>query len=66
MRTTLELPENLIAEIMELTQSKTINQAVREILEEYLKLIKRKKLVTFKGAINLDIDLDSARNRTDK
>lgn len=63
MRTTLDIPENLVEEIMEMTQAKTKNQAVREVLENYIKLVKRKKLLAMKGTIDLKIDLDSLRNR---
>jgi hypothetical protein len=63
MRTTLEIPENLILEIMKLTGAKTKNQAIKEALESQIKLIKRKRLISMKGTIDLEIDLDTLRNR---
>lgn len=63
MRTTLDIPAELLEEIMELTGAATKNQAVREVLEEQIKLIKRKRLLTMKGTIDLDLDLDSLRDR---
>ncbi|TXE14721.1 type II toxin-antitoxin system VapB family antitoxin [Algoriphagus aquimarinus] len=63
MRTTLDIPAELLDEIMELTGAATKNQAVREVLEEQIKLIKRKRLLTMKGTIDLDLDLDRLRDR---
>jgi hypothetical protein len=63
MRTTLEIPENLILEIMKLTGAKTKNQAIKEALESQIKLIKRKRLISMKGTVDLEIDLDTLRDR---
>ncbi|WP_339704356.1 type II toxin-antitoxin system VapB family antitoxin [Algoriphagus aquimarinus] len=63
MRTTLDIPAELLDEIMELTGAATKNQAVREVLEEQIKLIKRKRLLKMKGTIDLDLDLDRLRDR---
>ncbi|AWW31653.1 type II toxin-antitoxin system VapB family antitoxin [Echinicola strongylocentroti] len=61
MRTTLDIPEKLIREAMELTGARTKSQLIREALEAQVQQIKRKRLLTFKGAI----DLDSVRKRKD-
>lgn len=63
MRTTLDIPAELLDEIMGLTGAATKNQAVREVLEEQIKLMKRKRLLTMKGTIDLDLDLDNLRDR---
>ncbi|MEB2773859.1 type II toxin-antitoxin system VapB family antitoxin [Algoriphagus sp. D3-2-R+10] len=63
MRTTLDIPAELLEEIMELTGAATKNQAIKEVLQEQIKLIKRKRLLTMKGTIDLDLDLDSLRDR---
>ncbi|GAB4237239.1 MAG: type II toxin-antitoxin system VapB family antitoxin [Ekhidna sp.] len=63
MRTTLDLPEELIKEAMEITGSKTKSALIKEALEAQVKRIKRKRLLSFKGKLDLDIDLDSLRNR---
>lgn len=63
MRTTLDIPAELLDEIIKLTGAATKNQAVREVLEEQIKLMKRKRLLTMKGTIGLDLDLDSLRDR---
>jgi Arc/MetJ family transcription regulator len=63
MRITIEIPENLILEIMKLTGTKTKNQAIKEALESQIKLIKRKRLISMKGTVDLEIDLDTLRDR---
>lgn len=65
MRTTLDIPGKLIEEAMELTGAKTKSQLVKEALEEQIARIKRKRLLTLKGTIDWDIDLDTLRDRTD-
>lgn len=65
MRTTLDIPEELIAEAMALTDSKTKNQLIKEVLEAYIKRIKRKRLIALKGTLDFDIDLDTLRGRED-
>jgi len=63
MRTTLEIPEKLIKEAMELTGAKTKSQLIKQALEDQIARIKRKRLITMKGTINLEIDLDRLRER---
>jgi len=65
MRTTVDIPEELIAEAMALTNSKTKNQLIKEVLEAYIKRIKRKRLIALKGTLDFDIDLDTLRGRED-
>lgn len=40
-----------------------ISELIKEALEEKINTIKRKRLLTFKGSIELDIDLDNLRGR---
>lgn len=63
MRTTLAIPAELVDEITELTRAATKNQAVKEVLEQQIKLMKRKQLLTMKGIIDLNLDLGSLRDR---
>jgi Arc/MetJ family transcription regulator len=64
MRTTLDLPEELIREALELTGAKTKSQLIKDALENQIRQIKRQRLLTFKGKIDLDVDLDITRNRS--
>jgi Arc/MetJ family transcription regulator len=65
MRTTLDIPEELIKEAMELTGAKTKSQLIKEALEMQIAVIKRKRLITLKGTVDLDVDLDILRDRSD-
>lgn len=63
MRTTLDIPKKLIDEAMEITGAKTKSQLIRDALKEQINHQKRKRLITHKGTIDLDIDLDTLRDR---
>ncbi|WP_194972413.1 type II toxin-antitoxin system VapB family antitoxin [Aquiflexum lacus] len=63
MRINIEIPESLIEEAMKLSDAKTISELIKEALEEKINVIRRKRLVTFKGSIELDIDLNNLRDR---
>lgn len=63
MRTTIEIPEELLKEVMKITGATTKSQAVKLALEEKIALTKRKRLITMKGSIDLDLDLDVLRER---
>jgi len=63
MKVTIEVPQELISEVMEITGAKTISQAVKLALEETIARAKRKKLIAAKGTIDLNIDLDVSRDR---
>lgn len=63
MRTTLDIPETLVTEVMKLTGAKTKSEAIKDALQAQIDLIKRKRLISFKGKIDLDINLDTIRDR---
>lgn len=63
MRTTLDLPEELINEALKITKSKTKTDAIIIALESLIKNEKIKRIKEYKGKINLEIDLDSLRQR---
>lgn len=63
MRTTLDIPEKLIDEAMKVTGAKTKSQLIKDALQEQIDRSKRKKLISLKGTIDLDIDLDTLRDR---
>ncbi|HAQ60586.1 TPA: hypothetical protein DCR49_01045 [Candidatus Delongbacteria bacterium] len=64
MRTTLDLPEDLLVEAMETTHIKTKTMVIITALEELIRKNKIAGLKNFKGKIDLDIDLDHLRSRT--
>ncbi len=63
MRTTLDIPENLLLEAMKVTNAKTKSQVIKEALQAQIAKAKRQRLLSFKGKIDLDIDLNASRKR---
>lgn len=63
MRTTINIPEDLVAEAMKLTHLKTKTEVVKEGLVTLIRKEKLKNLKNFKGSINLKMDLDVLRKR---
>ncbi len=63
MRTTLDLPEDLVNEAMEVTKCKTKTELIKIALENIIVKEKVKKLKNYYGKLSLDIDLDLVRER---
>ena len=63
MRTTLDLPEELINEAMRATHIQTKTRVIITALEELIRKSKISEIKQYKGKIDLAIDLDSIRGR---
>ena len=64
MRTTLDLPEDLLQAAMEASQAKTRTQVIIMALEELIRRHSIARIKQFKGKLDLqEIDLDHIRNR---
>jgi len=63
MRTTLDLPEDLLLEAMKATHIQTKTKVIITALEELIRKSKISGLKKFKGKIDLDIDLNTIRGR---
>ncbi len=63
MRTTLDLPEELLAEAMELTEIPTKTKVIVTALEDLIRKSKITEIKRYKGTIDLDIDVNSLRGR---
>lgn len=63
MRTTIDLPESLVAEAMKLSHHKTKTAVIVSALEEFVRKIKIQKLKKYRGKVDLTIDLDELRKR---
>ena len=63
MRTTLDLPEKLLEEAMSKTKIKTKTALIIKALEDIIRKTDIKELKSFKGKVNLDIDLSVLRKR---
>ena len=63
MRTTLDLPEELLQEAMKATHIQTKTQVIITALEALIRKSQISGLKEFKGKVNLDIDLNTLRDR---
>ena len=63
MRTTLDLPENLLIDAMKATHIKTKTKVIITALEELIRKNKIAGLKKFKGKLDLDIDMNKLRGR---
>jgi len=63
MRTTLDLPEELLHKAMSVSHIKTKTQVITLALQELIRKSEIAELKEFKGRIDLDIDLDTLRDR---
>lgn len=63
MRTTLDLPEDLLNEAMKVAHANTKTKVIITALEELIRKAKIAEIKKFKGKIDLDIDLDAVRGR---
>jgi hypothetical protein len=63
MRTTLDIPENLLNEAMKATNINTKTKVIVTALEGLIRKSKISDLKKFKGKVDLDIDLEIIRDR---
>jgi hypothetical protein len=63
MRTTLDIPEDLLNEAMKATHINTKTKVIITALEDLIKKSKISGLKKFKGRVDLDIDLNALRGR---
>ncbi len=63
MRTTLDLPNDLLEEAMKATHLETKTKVIIMALEELIRRTKISELKKFKGKIDLGIDLHTIRGR---
>jgi len=63
MRTTLDLPENLLTEAMKVTHTDTKTAVIVRALEELIRKTKISDIKKYRGKIDLDINLNELRDR---
>ena len=61
MRTTLNLPEQLIKDLMEATGITNKTLLIRTSLEDMLRKARRRQIIELQGKIDLGLDLDKLR-----
>ena len=65
MKTLIDLPDDLLNNVMKITKSKTKVEAIKKALTEVVDQDKRMKLMSYRGKIDMDLDLDILRDRKD-
>ncbi len=63
MRTTLDLPEELIHEAMNITKAKTKTEVITIALKNIINQDKINRIIDFHGKLDLDINLNILRKR---
>jgi hypothetical protein len=63
MRTTLDLPEDLLSEAMKLSHINTKTGVITLALNELIRKSKIAEIKKYKGQVDLDIDLNELRGR---
>ena len=63
MRTTLDLPAELIEKAMKISHQKTKTAVIISALEDFVRKDKISGLKKYKGKVDLDIDLNTLRDR---
>lgn len=66
MRTTLDLPEDLVAEALEVSGANSKTTAICLALQEYIRMKKTKRLLDFRGKIDLDLNTAKIRKERDR
>lgn len=64
MRTTIDIPEDLINEAMTLTKRSTKTEVIKEALYNLIQREKLKEIKNYYGKVKVDIDLDKIRKRS--
>ena len=63
MRTTVDIPQELVEKAIELTDAKTKTDVIRLAIQELIRRESMKKLLAYRGKVDLDINLDELRER---
>lgn len=63
MRTTLDLPINLLNQAMKVTHTKTKTAVIIKALEELVRKSEISNIKKYRGKIDLDINLNELRGR---
>ncbi len=56
MRTTLNIPDDLVVEVQRLSGEKTRTQAIVTVMEDYVRRKKMEDLLALRGRISIDYD----------
>ncbi|MBK7636899.1 MAG: type II toxin-antitoxin system VapB family antitoxin [Saprospiraceae bacterium] len=65
MRTTVDLPEDLLMEVMKILRSESKKETIIKALTNIKNLNERQKILKYKGKVYVDLDIDKLRSRND-
>ena len=65
MRITIDIPDDLMQEALKVTKSRTKTEAVKKALLNIVQINKIKSLKAYKGKIDLDVNLNRVRGRSE-
>jgi Arc/MetJ family transcription regulator len=65
MSTTVDVPEDLLLEVMKILNSESKKETIIKALSHIKSMNERQKILNSKGKINLDLDIDILRARND-
>lgn len=63
MRTTLTIDDKIAKDLIQITKSDSLIDALKSVIDEYLKTKQKQKLLSLFGKIDLDLDVTELRNR---
>jgi len=63
MRTTLDLPEELLEKAMQMTRTRTKTRVIITALEELIRKSEIAAIKNYRGKVDLDLDLNTLRKR---
>ena len=63
MRTNIDIDDELLRQAMEISDVKTKKEVVQQALENYVKMLNRKQILTWPGKVHWDGDLEQMRTQ---
>jgi metal-responsive CopG/Arc/MetJ family transcriptional regulator len=63
MRATLNIPDDLLAEVQEISGEKSKTKAITTAMQEFIKQRKMKELIALKGKVQIEYDWEKEEER---
>ncbi|WP_457565568.1 type II toxin-antitoxin system VapB family antitoxin [Caldithrix abyssi] len=61
MRTTINIPDEIMKELLSYSKTKSKTKAVSEALKDWIRMQKIKKLKSLRGKLKIEMDLEKQR-----
>jgi len=61
MRTTINVSDDVLADILKLVNAKTKTEAINRALTDYVRIKRLEKLRGLRGKLNIDLDVEQLR-----